>query len=234
MKNKLAENMLRFGVKNLSESNIKNINEALLTEATIINLKGDPRLPKVAKSLGTQWNNEVKLPAAAMGEYIFIMPRNVPQPTGGGEWNMGTVLKFWTYGFKPVGNVVTLQDWPAGFGGRFELATTTKIFGETVNFDPLGNGAVNPSPQTVAEKMNMLNQIPLDVLNAAWAAEPNKANFAKTMSAFNASPAGRQVMSMLTGNAKAFYANMLTTPAAPAATAKPVAAKPGVAPVKKP
>ena len=32
MKNTLAENMLRFGVKNLSESNIKKINESLLTE----------------------------------------------------------------------------------------------------------------------------------------------------------------------------------------------------------
>jgi hypothetical protein len=224
LKNILAENMLRFGVKNLSESNVKKINEALLTEA-IINLKGDPRLPKVAKSLATQWNNEVKLPAAAMGEYIFIMPRNVPQPTGGGEWNTGQVLKFWTYGFKPVGNVVTLQDWPAGFGGRFELATSTKIFGETVNFDPLGSGVVNASPQTVAEKMNMLNQIPLDVLNAAWAAEPNKANFAKTMSAFNNSPAGRTAMDMLTGNAKAFYANMLTTPAAPAAPGTPAPKK---------
>ena len=79
MKNKLAENMLRFGVKNLSESNIKNINEALLTEATIINLKGDPRLPKVAKSLGTQWNNEVKLPAAAMGAAV---PPSQPTAAG--------------------------------------------------------------------------------------------------------------------------------------------------------
>jgi hypothetical protein len=34
MKNTLAENMLRFGVKNLSESNIKKIEESLLTEAT--------------------------------------------------------------------------------------------------------------------------------------------------------------------------------------------------------
>jgi hypothetical protein len=33
MKNTLAENMLRFGVKNLSESNVKKINEASLTEA---------------------------------------------------------------------------------------------------------------------------------------------------------------------------------------------------------
>jgi hypothetical protein len=34
MKNKLAENMLRFGVKNLQESDIKKIEEAVLTEQT--------------------------------------------------------------------------------------------------------------------------------------------------------------------------------------------------------
>ena len=227
MKNKLAENMLRFGVKNLSESNIKNINEALLTEAEIVNLKGDPRLPKIAKSLADQKNGGIKLPAAAMGPYIFILPKGVSTPYVQGGWSMGKVLKFYAYGFSPVGNVVTLQDWPAGFGGSFTLDTTARTFGETINFDPQGSGVENSSPQSVAGYLNRLNQIPLDVVNAAWAAEPNKANFIKTMSAFNASPAGRPSMDMLTGNAKAFYASMLTT------TAAPVQAKPGV-PVKQP
>ena len=35
MKNTLAENMLRFGVKNLSESDVKKIEESLLTEGEI-------------------------------------------------------------------------------------------------------------------------------------------------------------------------------------------------------
>lgn len=198
------------------------LNEASLNEeAKPIDLKGDPRLPKVAKSLGTQWNNEVKLPAEVMGQYIFIMPRNTNTPSGQGQWNTGKVLKFWTYGFSPVGNVVTLQDWPSGFGGRFELATTTKILGEVVEFDPVQPSATNQSPQSVAEKMNILNQIPLTVLNAAWAAEPNKANFAKTMIGFAASPTGKQTMPMLTGNAKEFYTSIMKVTTSPVAAAKP-------------
>jgi hypothetical protein len=47
MKNTLAENMLRFGVKNLSESNIKKISESLLTEATDL-------MPKYGKDFTTQ------------------------------------------------------------------------------------------------------------------------------------------------------------------------------------
>lgn len=37
MKNTLAENMMRFGVKNLSESDIKKIEETVLTEDVVIN-----------------------------------------------------------------------------------------------------------------------------------------------------------------------------------------------------
>ena len=44
MKNILAENMLRFGVKNLSESNVKKIEESLLKEVT--DLTKDPKLAK--------------------------------------------------------------------------------------------------------------------------------------------------------------------------------------------
>ena len=233
MKNTLAENMLRFGVKNLSESNIKKINEVLLTEA-IVDLKSDPRLPKVAKSLGDQWIAGTKLPAEAMGQYIFVMPRNAQTPgtEGSGNWNSGAILSFWTYDFGSAGRVVGLQNWTAGFGGTFQLETKLRQFGEVVNFDSQNSNGGEESLAQVAEYLNLINQIPMNVVNAAWTANTYKANFAKTMVAYAASPAGKQVMSMLQGNAKAFYASMLTTPAAPAAAAKPAA--PGTAaPVKQ-
>ena len=44
MKNTLAENMLRFGVKNLSESDVKKIEESTLNEVT--DLTKDPKLAK--------------------------------------------------------------------------------------------------------------------------------------------------------------------------------------------
>jgi hypothetical protein len=237
MKNTLAENMLRFGVKNLSESNIKKINEASINEDDTrdVNLKGDPRLPKVAKSLGDQWRAGTKLPAEAMGPYIFIMPRNgqAAGTEGSGDWNSGFILSFWTYDFGSAGRVVGLQNWPSGFGGTFNLETKLKQFGDVVKFNSQNSNSGQVSPAGVAEYLNLINQIPMNIVNAAWTANTYKANFAKTMVAYAASPVGRQVMSMLQGNAKAFYTSMITTPAAPA-TAAPTAAKPGATPVKKP
>lgn len=230
MKNKLAENMLRFGVKNLTESNIKNINKSLLTEA--INLKGDPRLPKVAKPLADQWNKGVTLPAAVMGQYIFVMPRTGGTPSFG-SWNSGIVLQFWGYNFSPVGAAVVLQDWNATFGGRFTIDTKANTFGEVVEADPANPMTPNTSsPQSVAERMNMLNQIPLNVLNAAFAADPGKDKLIKLMSTFAASPTGKQTMAMVQGNAKAFYAGIMAPVAA--AAAAPTAAKPATTPPAKP
>ena len=226
MKNTLAENMLRFGVKNLSESNIKKINEALLTEA--IDLSNDKRLPKVAMALKTQVEKGNKFPSAVMGQFLFKVHPDQPVNWDSATAAYGSVIAFQQYFFPGFGTAVGLPLYPVGYGGNFYMRLPSYELW-SANYEAQETNVRGNTYDTnqVAEFMNLVNRIPIDQIQAIWNANPNKANFAKTMSAFVASDKGRQVMALVTGNAKTFYASMVTTPAAP------VQAKPGV-PVKQP
>jgi len=72
MKNTLAENMLRFGVKNLKADDVKKIEEAVLTEAVINkDLYADPKWKKAIDAVAAK-QPEGSMTPYNVGQYIFV------------------------------------------------------------------------------------------------------------------------------------------------------------------
>jgi hypothetical protein len=203
MKNTLAENMLRFGVKNLKESNVKRIEESLLTEASV-DLSKDPRLPKTFAAIKAQIDKGIKMPKALMGQYLimFTQPQNFDAMQV-----QGKVLAFQSMPFPGVGNLPSLPDYTVGFGGNFSWRLTDPVpyMIENDLTIPSFDRAIKP-----AAIANIINQsmasIDIKTLQAMYAAHPNKAKYDAAIAAFKANPNSSQVLAALTGNAKAFYA----------------------------
>jgi hypothetical protein len=111
MKNKLAENMLRFGVKNLQESDIKKIEEVVLTEQTtfptIESVWQDPRLKNIQLNA-----SEMQQGITRESKYNDIIMENLVNYLGEGPQLIGK---------DAIG-------WPSTFNvtnGNLELSGTT-------------------------------------------------------------------------------------------------------------
>ena len=234
MKNNLAENMLRFGVKNLSQSDIEKINETVLTEVDrVIDLSTDPRIPKVFASLKAQSKKGIKFPSAIMGQYLIKINNSYDYVNDPPQTVDGVVLAFQAAPFPKVGNLPCLPDYPRNFGGRFTWAYLSN------NVPSAGNITYDPttqfgesSPAAVASIVNeIMNSIELVTLQTIYNANPNKVKYDAAITAFKASPTGKLTMEMLTGTAKAFYDGIQAAVASPAPVKS--ATPPQTATVKK-
>lgn len=201
MKNTLAENMLRFGVKNLQKSDIKKIEESLLKEGT--DLTKDPNLAKTFAAIKAQIDKGIKQPSALMGMYLikFSKPQNFDTAL---QVN-GNVLAFQAMPFKGIGNLPTLPDYSVGFGGTFNWKLTDPVpYFIEMDYTIPQFGTLNAN--AVSDIVNKtMEPIPLATLQAMYNAHPNKAKYDAAIATFKASEVGKQVLAGLTGTAKAFY-----------------------------
>lgn len=201
MKNTLAENMLRFGVKNLNESDVKKIEEALLKEA--IDLTKDPNLTKAFASIKAQTAKGIKQPMALMGFYLIMF--NQPQDFQKAVQVTGKVLAFQAMPWKNIGNLPCLPDYTVGFGGNFSWKLTDPT-PYSIEMDYTLPQFGNITAADVAKTINQtMGPIPVATLQAMYNAHPNKAKYDAAIAAFKANATGKQVLAGLTGNAKAFY-----------------------------
>lgn len=205
MKNTLAENMLRFGVKNLKESDLKKIQKTILTEATV-NLTKDPNLAKAFASIKAQFQKGIKQPMALMGFYLIMFPE--PQNFDQANQVNGKVLAFQSMPWPKIGNLPCLPNYTAGFGGNFSWQTTSPVpYSIEMDYSlPVMDNPNGLSPQAIASIINeTMATVPLATLQAMYNAHPNKAKYDAAIATFKASQPGKQVLAGLTGNAKAFY-----------------------------
>lgn len=206
MKNTLAENMMRFGTKNLSELN-RHVVKQLLTEAAPIDLLTLPGVPAATKYMSTSWNKNVSLPAYLLAPYYL---KSTSPKTDNTYRYTGMVIGFGlvTYSLTAGGTLVvpTLSDADAGFGGNWEFEGSTGKF-TTLNWSPSiqAPGATKMSPAEIAAAINQnYNQISIESIQAMHTANTaKKAKYDTYITAFKTS--NSPVKALLTGNAKTFF-----------------------------
>jgi len=196
MKNILAENLLRFGVKNLSEAQMQRLTEAE------IDLLNTPGIDKANKYFQTAYKNQVPDPSYILGQYYLKSDRPVNY-----ESDMsisGPVYGFYLYTVGSV-SLPLISYGSTGEGGRWTFFSRdnkiTKIYWDTYRQsfqDP------KMAAKDIAYNINArFNEVPLKALQTIYNAHPKKANFDQAMATFKASTAPWKTM--LTGNAKTFF-----------------------------
>lgn len=223
MKNILAENLLRFGVKNLSDTNQKNLivtsimetinqhglqleihkaltESSMLTEAEI-DLLTTPGIDKANKYFQTAYKNRVPNPAYVLGQYYLKSdsPVNYADDMSISGPVYGFVL--YTYGTT---SLPIISNGASGEGGRFTFLTRDNKI-TSINWDTTKLG-MDPraTAKNIADDINIrFNAIPLKDLQTMYNAHPKKANFDQFIATFKASTA--PFKALLTGNAKAFF-----------------------------
>ena len=206
MKNTLAENMMRFGTKNLSELN-RHVVKQLLTEAAPIDLLTLPGVPAATKYMSTSWDKNVSLPAYLLAPYYL---KSTSPKTDNTYRYTGMVIGFGlvTYSLTAGGTLVvpTLSDADAGLCGNWEFEGSTGKF-TTLNWSPSiqAPGATKVSPAGIAAAINQnYNQISIESIQAMHNANTaKKAKYDTYITAFKTS--NSPVKALLTGNAKTFF-----------------------------
>lgn len=193
MKNTLAENMLRFGTKNLSESFKQRLTEA------VVDLMKDPAAPGTLKALQSQYAKGNMAPAAVMGAYYLIARKDLSN---------ATILRGKVGGLngKGIGGVGTIPV-PAstlnGEGGEFELGPTQGGLWTKLTYDN-AQLSMPADAKGIANELNKVcNEYPIAVLQSMLNAHPKKVAYQQAIAAFKASASA--IKPLLTGNAKAFY-----------------------------
>jgi hypothetical protein len=209
MKNTLAENMLRFGVKNLSESDIKKIEESLLTEGEI-DLKTMPQVAAATKFFKDAWIKNVPKPNYVLGEY-YLKSYDARKP---GDYRYaGKVIGFKFANYNGV--IIPVPDTTIGGYWAFEGDVTTgdKFQFSTLNWDTR-RLEIDPriKPAAAAASINdFFSEIPLRDLQTMYNAAKLKSKFDTNIAYFKsaASPTqdamAIQIKPLLKGNAKAFF-----------------------------
>jgi len=196
MKNTLAENMLRFGVKNLKADDVKKIEQAVLTEAVINkDLYADPKWKKAIDAVAAK-QPEGSMTPYNVGQYIFVPT----DPSGKG------IITTFTTGYYGLPFLNPLND---AYGRYKDL--------EYASIDVVQAAAdINtkaPAINIYAKQLNdSFNKLPLAILQAAYANNPSKATYDKMIATFKNTVAQTQpgtrsaqqtLAASLTGNAKA-------------------------------
>lgn len=196
MKNTLAENMLRFGVKNLHKSDVKKIQEvATLNEAVISkDLYADPRWKQAIDTVSAK-QPEGSMAPYNVGQFIFIPT----DPAGKG------IITTFTTGYYGLPMLNPLQD---AYGKYQDSTYATIEIVQTAN----DINVKAPSIDIYAKQLNdSFNKLPIAVLQAAYNANPNKATYDKMISTFKntiaqtqpGTKSTQQTLALsLTGNAK--------------------------------
>jgi hypothetical protein len=219
MKNILAENLLRFGVRNLSESDIKTIKETVLTEEiTKTDLGTDIKLKT---ALVKRVNSGIQLNVPfVVGEYIFIP--EVIEAAGQPMRIKGFVQKFITNTTDPnLGKVVLYPDFQEKNDGFFLLENYTDINNiKNVVFQCVYDSSLIAGMTDGAWVNRLANNSinihkNLNTVTAAYNANPNKSSYDALINTMRnevnqtvttgANTAAKNFAAALTGNAKAFY-----------------------------
>jgi hypothetical protein len=215
MKNILAENMLRFGVKNLQESDIKRIEESLLTEAEI-DLKSMPEVKAAAAYFKKAWTSRISKPNYVLGQYYL---KSTQAANFERDYRyMGIVVGFKSANFRGV--ILPVPDLTMGGSWTFEGEVASFENGIPFTFSRLTWDTaplqIDPkiSEQGAAAGINeMFNQIPLRDLQTMYNVSKSKPNFDKQIATFKnaavanstAIPFAKRLAPLLSGSAKAFY-----------------------------
>ena len=213
LQNLLAENMLRFGVKNLSESDVKRIEESLLTEGEI-DLKTMPQVAAATKFFKDAWIKNVPKPNYVLGEY-YLQTSQARQPQD--YRYMGKVVGFKFANYNGV--IIPIPDLSMGGVWTFEGEVAAFENGKAFTFSRLTWNTdrieIYPriKPAAAADSLNAaFNEIPLRDLQTMYNAAKLKSKFdtniAYFKSAATTTPVGMmasQIKPLLKGNAKAFY-----------------------------
>jgi hypothetical protein len=231
MKNILAENLLRFGVRNLSESDIKKIEEIALTEEiSKTDLSTDIKL-KTALVKRVNAGIQLNVPFV-VGEYIFI-PEVID--TAKPSRIRGFVQKFITNTNDKIGKVILYPDVNNKMDSWFTLENYNDInniknvFFQCVyetGVERISNGAtVN---KITNDAINIHKN--LSTVTAAYNANPNKSSYDALINTMRnevnqtvitgTNTTAKNFATALTGNAKAFY-NLIPQTAAPTSQPAP-------------
>jgi hypothetical protein len=215
MKNILAENMLRFGVKNLQESDIKRIEESLLTEAEI-DLKSMPEVKAAAAYFKKAWTSRIPKPNYVLGQYYL---KSTQAANFDRDYRyMGIVVGFKSANFRGV--ILPVPDLTMGGSWTFEGEVASFENGKPFTFSRLTWDTapieIDPkiSEKGAADSINeMFNQIPLRDLQTMYNVSKWKPNFDKQIATFKNAvvansttiPFAKRIAPLLSAPAKAFY-----------------------------
>jgi hypothetical protein len=195
MKNILAENMLRFGTKNVSEADVKK----KLTEATLKEL--DPGLANANKFFAAEWAKNTSGPQFATANLIYLA-----QPSKDMDRDAKYVLEIYKAVAAPYGSfsfivpaLFGLANWfpPAGRDPRGLSDDGDLKISEDFNMNPR-------DLKSAANSINSLwNQFTPEVLKTHLTGR--KAQLARSIASIKSSTNFALIGPMLTGNAKSVY-----------------------------
>jgi hypothetical protein len=216
MKNILAENMLRFGVKNLKESDVKRIEESLLTEAEI-DLKSMPEVKAAAAYFKKAWISRIPKPNYVLGEY-YLQSTQAAANFERDYRYAGRVVGFKSANFGgviiPIPDLTGVGRWVfEGEVAAFENGRPFTFSTLYWNTAPVQVEAAISDKDAAAAINEMFNKIPLRDLQTMYNVSKLKPIFDKQIATFkNAAVAkstairfAKRLAPLLSGSAKAFY-----------------------------
>tara|TARA_R110000772_G_scaffold145481_3_gene255393 strand:+ start:520 stop:1122 length:603 start_codon:yes stop_codon:yes gene_type:complete len=200
MKNTLAENMLRFGIKNLNESEVEKL-QRLAEQADIDILSKLPSKQVANLSMSFKQSHGMNKPTVAgiLGSYYLA------GPSESNEYGYnGTVYGFELVEFGsnkiglisvPVPSALGYFVWNSA-PAKFNTINISAEIGQSMKYE---NDTAVTVANTISDKFNA---IPLEVLRTIYAADRNKANYDARIAKFT----NEKIRVALTGNAKDFFA----------------------------
>ena len=192
MKNILAENMLRFGTKNISEADVKK----RLTESTLEQL--DPSWVNAQKYFASAWSKNMTAPQFATANLIYV-----GQPKDGNDPSRGSVLKYEIQLYKIIARFNFLV--PGFFGyASYDNATGMQA---PANLELMRNNdsGISDLKSTSAEINRLWNSILPDVATTNLNSRKSDPKIATWIKTIKASPTFTQLEPLLTGTAKIVY-----------------------------
>ena len=190
MKNILAENMIRFGTKNISENDLKNI----LTESTLKDL--DPLMANAQKYFAASWSKRVVGPQFSTANLIYVARNEGPI-----ENDSKYLINIYKATVVNFGQINFIAPAMMGFVDYFNTSglTDSGDLGITVSTEQK-----QPDVKSIATELNkqwniILPKVAIDHLNL------RKAKLAPAITAIKASPTFTTLGPLLTGTAKSVY-----------------------------
>jgi hypothetical protein len=177
MKNTLAENMLRFGVKNLKESDVKRIEESVLTEDNnLMNSTIDQQLRKTFSQQIAKQSN--RLSAYVDRYYAYSIEPNPITYSGGSIDTRGAIIgkmiAIEIIAVPGLGNLPLLPDTESGFGGVFEYVPSTRTF-QKLEYEAQTYITVNTVDDALRSLNSLYSSVNPEIVKQLYSISPNKA-----------------------------------------------------------
>lgn len=193
MKNILAENMIRFGTKNVSEADIKK----RLTESTLKEL--DPLWTNASKFFAAEWVKQANAPQFATANLLYVArPAKDNNMETSGKYLIG-INKAIVSSFGPISFI-----WPTFMG----FVDYTSANGLTDTGDlVLSYSAENLREKDLKTAAASINSFWSEILPdvAKTHLDGRKAKLATSIASIKSSPNFAELAPLLTGTAKSVY-----------------------------